>query len=321
MNLRHLRIFTTVVECENMHKAARRLFISQPSVSQAVAEIEKEFGVPLFERLSKKLYLTDAGKTLLSYARHILQSFDKMEQEMRSLPQAPRLYLGGSVTVGTCLMDHVVAQLEKKVPGVEVFVTVNNTAQIEGMILNNELDAAIVEGSVRSGELFALPVCQDELVVVAGKRSPFYEKKTLTLEQLQGAPLISREAGSAERNQFEQYCEDKGISFTRKWQCTNTEAIKNAVIHGRGIAILSRLLVEGEAAEGTLRILPLEGVRITRTMKLIYHKNKYLSWPLKALLELSGQGRLGKEQIDDGAHDATAQNDGDGTDLPLAEDK
>lgn len=283
MNLRHLKIFMTVADCGNMHRAAEQLFISQSTVSQAIRELEADYGVRLFERLSRRIYLTENGALLLSYARHILQSVDEMEHAMRHRSQSPSLRLGGSVTVGTCLLDRVIDRMEAILPGAGIFVTVNNTQTIENQLLHNELDAAVVEGIITSPELTRIPVLEDELVVVAGKGHPLFHAPHPALADLEGMSFISRETGSADRNQFEQILSEREITIVRKWQCTNTEAIKHAVMRGRGLAILSRLLISAETSRGDMRILPLEDISVKRTIHLVYHKNKYLSPVMLAL--------------------------------------
>lgn len=283
MTIRHLRIFVAVAELGNMHRAAERLFIAQSTVSQAIREIEENYGIKLFERLSRRIYLTETGILLLSYARHILHSVDEMEHALHHRAQLPSLRLGGSVTVGTCLLDQVIDTLNRLCPGADVFVTINNTSVVETLLLQNQLDAAVVEGIITDPELLQIPVLRDELIITAGKSHPLFQAKRLQLADLEGMDFISRETGSADRNQFEQLLSDRGIQIVRKWQCTNTEAIKNAVVRGRGLAILSRFLIEEELKKGLLKILPLTDVQVLRTLHLVYHKNKYLSPIMLAL--------------------------------------
>ena len=95
MTIRHLRIFTAVAEAGSMSAAAKALFVSQPSVSHAIGELEKEFGVRLFERLSQKLYLTGEGELMLSYSRHILDSISQLEQAMGQAAKGPTLHIEG----------------------------------------------------------------------------------------------------------------------------------------------------------------------------------------------------------------------------------
>ncbi len=282
---RHLKIFITVAECGTMRKAAEVLYISQPSVSQAISELEELYQVRLFDRLSRRIYITEAGRLLLSYARQVIKTTESMEESMQRAGTMPIVRIGGSVTVGTVYLGGLTKRLEEAVPGIDIRITVDNTASVERQVLTSELDLAVVEGMLSSEDLIRRTVCDDELVMVAGRDHPLSAARSLTLEDLQGQALISREAGSSERNQFEQLMADRNIRMTKKWHCTNTEAIKTAVIEGMGIAILSRRLITREVAADLLRVLPLDPVSVRRSFKLIVHKDKVLPQAVRAFLE------------------------------------
>lgn len=286
MTFRHLKIFVTVADVGSMSGAAKELYISQPSVSQAIAELEKNYNVKLFERLSQKLYITEEGERLLSYARHIIGSFEEMEKALREMESSPHLHIGCSVSVGTYLLNDLWDKIEEKYPGCRIVATVDNTSAIENQVLHNDLDLAIVEGIVKSEELVRIPVFQDELVLLCGKTHPFAKKKTITFRDLEGVNFISREKGSTERNQLERVMEEHDLSLNRCLNCTNTEAIKNAVMHGRGIAILSDMLVKKECESGDMIVLRLEDMHFVRQIHLIYHKNKYLSPVIRDVIRI-----------------------------------
>ena len=286
MTIRHIRMFVTVADQGGMSAAAKELHVSQPTVSQAIAELEKYYGVKLFERLSQRLYITKEGELMLSFSRHILDSFDRMEEAMDLTAEKPVLKLGCSVTVGTCLIHDILDKVKEKMPNLQVLVTVTNSSDIEQAILTNEVDLGIVEGIIKSEELLTTPICEDELVLVCGKEHPLAKAGKVTASMLQGQNYVSRESGSAERNQLEKKLEEQGIQFVRSFCSTNTEAIKNAVIRGRGIAVLSRRMVEKELATGDIVVLSLDGVRATRNINLVIHKNKYISKGIKLFQEL-----------------------------------
>lgn len=286
MTIRHLKIFTAVADEKGMSAAARKLHISQPSVSQAVSELENYYGVKLFERLSQKLYLTGEGELMLSFSRHILDSFEQMEETMMHAGEGTRLHIGCSVSVGTCLINDVLDKMALKMPECEISVTVSNSTAIEKAILSNEVDVGIVEGILRSPELTVISVCRDELLLVCGRSHPLATETVVTYDMLEGADYISREIGSSDRNQLERIFEEKGLHLKRTFRSTNTEAIKNAVICGRGLAIMSSRMVEKECREGSMVALKLEGEPVTRDIQLAFHRNKYLSGAMKVLLEV-----------------------------------
>ncbi|MCI5953359.1 MAG: LysR family transcriptional regulator [Lachnospiraceae bacterium] len=286
MTIRHLKVFTAVADMGGMSAAAKKLHVSQPTVSQAIAELEKYYGVKLFERLSQKLYLTKEGELMLSFSRHILDSFNQMEEAMDRAVKKENLRIGCSVTVGTCLINDILDQAGIRMPHLSISVVVANSSDIERAILCNEVDIGIVEGILKSSELLITPVCKDELVIVCGSSHPLAKEKTVTPDMLAGQNYISRESGSAGRNQLEKLFEEQGLELVRTFCSTNTEAIKNAVIRGRGIAVLSERMIERERAAGDMVVLPVEGVKVTRNINLAIHKNKYLSKSIKMMQEI-----------------------------------
>lgn len=285
MTIRHLKVFLAVAETGKMSAAADQLFIAQPSVSQAIADIEKYYNVRLFERISRKLYITPAGEQLLDYARHIVALFDEMELEMKYSAEHTTLKIGGTVTVGTTILSELVSRFEAENPPVTLTVLVDNTPVIESMILKSDLDLGIVEGEVSSEDLIQIPAVEDEMVLICGPGHPFSGRKTVSLDELQGQYFVIREKGSRARSFFEKILDKEGVEIVEKWTCTNTEAIKNAVMGGQGLAVLSKRLVEREFEQGRLCILSIQGIRLLRNFTLIYHKNKFLSPSFKAFVQ------------------------------------
>ncbi len=277
MTIRHLKIFKTVADLGGMSKAAKELHITQPSISQAIAELEKYYGVKLFERLSQKIYLTKEGELMLSFSRHILDSFEQMEAAMNQAAEKSSLRIGCSVSVGTCLIEEILDEVKERIPQCQISVIVANSSEIEQLILTNEVDVGIVEGILKNKDLVITPVCEDELVLVCNMNHPLAKETMVTLDMLQGQDYASRESGSAERNQYEKLFEDAGLQLNRVFCSTNTEAIKNAVIHGRGIAVFSRRMVKQEVERGEMVVIPVRNVAVKRNIDFVMHKNKYIS--------------------------------------------
>ncbi|MEG1256737.1 LysR family transcriptional regulator [Clostridium sp.] len=292
MTIRHLEIFITVANCGKMRLAAEQLFISQPSVSQAIRDIESYYGIKVFERLSKKLYITENGERLLKYARHIVDLFKAMEIDIKNAGENVCLRIGGTVTVGTCLLCPIIEQFEKENPGASAKAIVNNTTIIENMLLNSTLDLAIIEGETLSSDIIKIPIYQDELVLVCGSNHPFASAKEISIEKLEGQDVIAREQGSRDRNIFEQLLKEQEISVNMKWSCTNTEAIKNAVMAGQGLAIISNLMITEELKSGKLNIVDIQGINTTRDICLVYHKNKFISEYMNRFLEICQNFKL-----------------------------
>ncbi len=286
MTLRHLTIFVTVTDTGGMSKAARVLHTSQPSISQAILELERYYGVKLFERLSQKLYLTKDGELLLSYARHILDSYKQMEDAMNQARERTQIQIGCSVSIGTCLINDILDKAEKELPNCSFHVMVANSSEIEYALLNNQVDIGIIEGMINSENLSTTPICKDELVFVCGRHHPLASAPSITLDMLNGHNYVSRESGSSEKNQYEQLLDQQNIHLNRTFCSTNTEAIKNSVICGRGIAIFSKRMVKNEVANGDLVILNIKDTSVIRNFNFVVHANKYMSNPLKIMQEI-----------------------------------
>ena len=165
MTLHHLRVFIKVAECGSVSAAARECHLAQPTVSQLIKELEDFYAARLFERLSKRLYITEEGRRLLSRAKEVAGAYERLEYDMSPDKRRDRLRIGSSVTVGMCLMPSLVKRFGAARPETEIYSYVNNTQTIERMLLGSELDVAVVEGRVRSKDLLSFH-CRDDYVAL-----------------------------------------------------------------------------------------------------------------------------------------------------------
>ena len=277
MNFRHLRIFLTVCEVGNMTRAAKELYMAQPSVSQAIAELEKYYDVRLFERLNHRLYLTAAGERLQSYARHILDLSEQARKELSGLSQGGSVRIGASLTVGAYLLPDLVAAFQRQSPAVEVFTLVDNTTVIEQKILEDQLDLGIVEGPVTSPHIVEEMYGDDRLVFIASPRHPLASQESIPVEALANQPFIVREAGSGTQTIFEHAMQASEIPWKVAGIYNNNEAIKQAVIANLGLAVVSRITITGEIGQGKLVTLPVQEISLKRKFNLIYHQQKFFT--------------------------------------------
>lgn len=277
MSLRHLLIFMTVAEQGSMSAAARTLYLSQPTVSQAIRELETHYNGLLFERFGKKLYLTDRGKLLLPQARELVHSFQHLEEMMLNQGQSPTLKLGSTITVGTCLTPDLILELRQAFPDLNVYSYVSNTRDIEKKLLRSELDAAVVEGEIQSSDLVVLPIIDDTLVLAAGKEHPFYNKEYLTVQELNNQKYAVREAGSGTRQLFEDFAARHDISYEIAWEANSPGTLLNAVLNDRILSVMSLRLMEPEIKKQSVHVFYQEQGEWNRKFKLVYHKNKFLT--------------------------------------------
>jgi len=295
MTLRHLRIFIEVCDSGGMTAAAEKLYMTQPSVSQAIAELEGHYNVKLFERLGRKLYITAAGNRLLSYARHIINLNERLEREIRVISENGILRVGASVTVGTCILSEVIKAFLNRCLNVEVTTTVDNTKVIEEMILSDKIDIGLVEGFIHSPDIIEEPFYDDELVLICHSKHPWAVKGYIAAEELDGCPFIIREKGSGTRELFEAEMAVAGLKWTTVGVYNNAEAIKNAVAAEMGVAVISRLAVEREVQMGDIKIVEIKGLHFMRKFNLVYHKNKFFSNALLKFKEVCLHGEFNRK--------------------------
>ncbi|NLB51641.1 MAG: LysR family transcriptional regulator [Syntrophomonadaceae bacterium] len=286
MTLRHLKIFVTVCEAMNMTVAAKSLYMSQSAVSQTIAELEKYYDIRLFERLSRKLYLTQAGEKLLGYARHMIRMDADIEKNMKSLHETGLIRLGASVTVGATVLPKLVSAFRQANLSTDVEVFEDNTEQIQNRLLTDKIDIGLVEGEITSSDIMSKPFMDDELVLICGNQHRFSRLSVITPHELEKENFILREHGSGTRKSFEDVMKAQQLSWKVTWTCNNADTIKAAVIAGLGVSVISKRAVEKEAESGELIIKPLVGVRFLRTFKITYHKNKYFTAHMNNFIDL-----------------------------------
>ncbi|MDD3920995.1 MAG: LysR family transcriptional regulator [Eubacteriales bacterium] len=289
MTLRHFRIFVTVCDTMNMTKAANALFMSQSAVSQSIAELEKYYGIRLFERLNRKLYLSEAGGKLLSYARHMLRMNQEIEQDMRTLSQSGTLRIGASVTVGAYVLPQLVRSFRERFPTIRIEVTENNTAKIERLLMTDQLDLGIVEGDTASADLLSVPLTEDELVLICAPEHPFAGQKTVEPAALTREGFIIREEGSGTRKTFETVMAAANIPWHAVWTCTNADSIRMAVAANLGVSVISKLSIAQDVESGRLCTAQVRSLHFVRMLKTIYHRNKYITTPMQEFMDVCAE--------------------------------
>lgn len=284
MTVRTLELFVEVCRHGSMRKAAERLFISQSSVSQAVAELEKAFQTPLFDRLPKGLSLTEAGARLHAHACLVLDSLRQLEEDMRRSASLPRLRLGVTSTIEACLLYPLLGELERRMPAVQISCDVGGSLSLEQKLRRSELDAAILQELDSHEALKTAPVLEDELAFLCPKRHPL-AGRTVPLEQLCGQPLVLREESSGTRSLVMQAFRSSGLSCSCAWTCSGVDGVRRAVQNGRGIGPLSLWLARSEP-DRQLSCIRLEPPGLRRRFWLARHKHKAIFPALRAFWQL-----------------------------------
>lgn len=286
MTIRHLEIFIEVVDSGKMSTAATKLFISQPTVSQAIKELEEHYGGLLFDRLSKKLYITEKGKKLLSYARNVVKQFNDMEEIMLKDNYVEKIRIGATNTVGNCILSEVIRSFRETNPHFEIYSYVNNTKDIEEKLLKSELDIGIVEGNVKSPDLISIPEVNDFLVLICSTKHPFAMKKIVKLQDLESESFAMREQGSGTRELFERYMLAKGMPIRIAFEANCSDSLKKAVINNQCLAVISIRLVEEEIKSGKIHVIKNTDSDWDRYFSVVYHKNKVVTDEMENLIEV-----------------------------------
>lgn len=287
MTLRHIKIFLSVCENDyNTTRASRSIHMTQPSVSLAIKEIEKYYGVLLFDRIGNRLRITEAGRQFRDYAMHIYDLFDDMEKSMKNWDSVGLLRVGASMTIGTLFLPEYVKAFREENPGTQVRATVASSEHLETKILNNELDLALIEGIPGSSAIISEAYMDDSLTIICPKDSSFKNSESMEISDFLTQDLLLREPGSGTRELFDRATKNAGFTVTPAWESTSTTALINAVINGLGISVLPQRLAEYALKSGLVKEISVTGMDLRRHFYIIYHKEKFLTASARNFLNI-----------------------------------
>lgn len=285
MTLRHMRIFRALYDNDcNTTKTAEALNMTQPAVSQAIKELEQYYGVSLFDRVGRKLVITEAGMVLLKYAVHISSLFEIAEKEVKDVDQNGEVKIGATLTIGSLFLPKYVKNFKNKYPKTEVKGLVAPTNLLEMKILSFELDFALIEGIAHHPDIISKEYMDDALCVVTLADGKYESEQTISIEEFKNQPVLVREAGSGTREIFERAAEKAGFSVTPSWEAISTVAIVNATLSGLGMAVLPYRVVYPYIKDGSLIKINVEKLDLNRKFYIIRHKDKHLSKAAKNFL-------------------------------------
>ncbi len=286
MTLRHIKIFVAVCECGSVTAAAKKLHIAQPAASLAILELEQYYGVKLFDRISKRLHITETGKQFLQYASHIASLFDELEQSIQNWDNIGTLRVGASVTIGNYLLPNYVEEFQKSYPEINLQVVVNNSKNIEEYVLRNKIDIGLIVGNGNNSFIESQSFMTDPLVLIISPNHPWTIFVEIDVKALKGEKFILRERGSSSREVFENVVQIQQLKISPAWESTSTQAIIRAVSKGLGVSFLPYLLIKESLERGEVKCVNIKGVSVERQLSIIYHKNKFLSNSAKNFIDL-----------------------------------
>ncbi|MGI6256205.1 MAG: LysR family transcriptional regulator [Acutalibacter sp.] len=285
MTKRHLEIFVEVCSHMSFSQAAQTLGTTQPAVSLAIKELESHYGTRLFERMNRRVYLTAAGRTLLSSAQEILRGFQQAEDLLREGPSSLRV--GANVTFGATRLPGLMSQLRQRFPQAELSALVVNSHKVQELLLSNQLDVGVVDEVSFLPQLRTFPLFREDMAVLC---APHFTPAPSTLEELARVPLLLREPGSGTRRSVDWVFQERGLSPQPFLESSSTAGLLAAAEAGLGVAIVAPSLAKASLDRGTLVRRELEGVRFPRQYSCALHRQKLSSPLLEECLRLLRQG-------------------------------
>ena len=283
--LRQLEVFLTVAREGSVSRAAEALAMSQSAASGSLTDLERQFDVRLFERVGKRLQLSELGRSIRAQAEALHDGARDLELALGGRAGIGKLRIGATLTIGNYLAVPLMARFLREHPGAEPTLAVANTEEIARQVANFEIDVGLIEGEIEHPDLELSPWRDDNLVVFCAATHPFAHKRTLTDEDLRQAAWIVRERGSGTRQAFDRAM--RGLQPLRiALELQHTEAIKGAVEAGMGVGCLSHLTLADSFSRKTLKLCRVPGRDFRRQFYVLLHRQKHRSAGIAAWLDI-----------------------------------
>jgi LysR family transcriptional regulator, low CO2-responsive transcriptional regulator len=298
--LHQLKVFEAIARSGSFTRAAEEMFLSQPTVSQQIKQLTKAVGIPLFEQIGKRIYLTDAGKEVLTACKDISEKMSQLEMTLADLKGLKQGNLRLAViTTAKYFVPRLLGQFRHRYPGIKVALQVTNRKQVLDRLGENEDDLYILGQPPEGLDINLRPILENALVAIAPSDHPLAGEKNITLQRFAEEPFIMREAGSGTRMAVEQFFAENRVEMNVEMEIGSNEAIKHAIVGGLGVSVLSRHVLALEGTKGPLTILDVEGFPIQRHWYIVYPASKQLSVVASTFLEyLLNEGKQMVAQID-----------------------
>jgi len=286
LTLQQLRLFNAVARHSSFTRAAEQMHLTQPAVSIQVKRLEEQVGLPLFEQVGKRIFLTAAGNEMFSASYDILGRVNELEEKIADLQgelKGPLLL--SVVTTSKYFMPHLLGAFLQQFPDVEPRLVFLNQSDVIQR-LNDNLDDFVVMGQIpNTKDLEAFPFVENILVVAAPPDHPMVKKKKVTLEQLVNERILVREPGSGTRKAVDRILENHDLKIEPYMELGSNEAIKHAVMAGLGLSVISLHSLMSEYRSKQLAILNVENFPIRRRWYAVHLKGKKLSLVSRTFLE------------------------------------
>lgn len=296
MDADKLKAFRTVAQTGGFTKAAGKLFLSQPAVSQKIQALEGSLGVTLFDRSGKNVKLTREGEILLSYTDRLFDLYDEIDSLFRDRTglNRGRVTVGATAVMGIYFMTRIIGRFNKKYPEIEIELKMGNSLTVANMVLDGEVDIGFTGWAIDHSSLVRILVHTEPLFIVSSPANPLALQKTVSTDDLRTTPFIWRERGTQTRVLVREWFEGNvGRDYPKQSiELENIEAAKRAVGEGCGITIAPERAVRREMDAGLLKRIYLDDFELSVDYHLTFQKKKQFSGATKAFLELLPELRL-----------------------------
>ncbi len=272
--LNQLQIFLKIVQTKSVTKASEELHLTQPAVSIQLKNFQNQFEIPLTEVVGRKIYITDFGREIADAAENIINQVYAINYKTLAYKGqlTGRLKIS-VVSTGKYVMPYFLSAFIKEHNGIELLMDVTNKNKVLESLENNEVDFALVSILPTTLNIEKLDLLQNKLYLLGNVSSKF-KKELKTKEIFENLPLIFREKGSGTRQTMESFIEKNKISVLRKMELSSNEAVKQAVLAGLGYSIMPLIGIKNELHNKELQIIPVKGLPIKTTWRLVWLKGK-----------------------------------------------
>ncbi|WP_292936684.1 LysR family transcriptional regulator [Noviherbaspirillum sp.] len=278
LTMRQLQIFSVAARHLSFVRASEELFLTQPAVSMQIRQLEESVGMPLFDKIGKKMYLTEAGRQLERTAHEVLGAIKNAQDSLAALTGLRAgLVTVALVSTAKYFVPKLIALFRQSHPEIELRITVSNRENLIQLLHNNEIDLAIMGRPPQEMDVLSFPLARHPHVIIASPDHPLAARRRIKAADLSEETFLIREEGSGTRLAMESFFSEQQIQPKRGMVMGSNETIKQAVIAGLGLGFISLHTLALELKAGELAVLDVKGMPMMRTWYAAHLRNKHLS--------------------------------------------